>query len=129
MFRRRHAAEPETNTVTVGADAPVVAITDDNFADTTAGTCTVVDFWAPWCGPCHAFAPTFEAVARQSPEGIRFGACNVDENPRTASLLQIMSIPTLVVFGPDGSELGRNVGVASRQALESLVEELSNRGS
>ena len=58
---------------------------------------------------------------------VRFGACEVDANPQVAQLLQIRSIPTLVVFGPDGSEVGRSTGVVSRGDLEATVAQLAAR--
>lgn len=102
----------------------VVSVDDANFFDVTAGVYTVVDFWAPWCGPCRDFAPIFTSVANDHADRARFGSCNVDDNPKTAALLGITSIPTLVVFGPDGSEVGRHVGVVSRGSLEQIVARL-----
>lgn len=140
MFRRRNKSTPTPTLAGTRATAPagafgqetqdppasaVVTIDDDNFFDMTAGGYTVVDFWAPWCAPCRAFAPVFGETAREHSDKVRFGSCNVDENPMARSLLAIRGIPTLVVFGPDGSEVGRHVGLLPQRSLVQLVERLA----
>ena len=127
MFRRRPQPEPVPDVVPAGP-SPVLVVDDDSFFDATEGGWTVVDFWAAWCAPCRSFAPVYEAVARAHDGPVRFGSCDVDANPRTAALLQIRSIPTLVVFGPDGSEVGRSQGVVSRGDLEATVAQLARSG-
>jgi thioredoxin 1 len=125
LFRRRPQVEdalPEP----VDPSA-VQVITDDTFMDATEGGYTVVDFWAAWCPPCKSFAPVFAAVASAHDGPVRFGSCDVDAHPATAQLLGIRSIPTLVVFGPDGSEVGRSTGPVSRGDLEATVRQLSAR--
>jgi thioredoxin 1 len=73
----------------------------------------VVDFHAPWCGPCVAFGPTFTAVADEMQSKATFGKVNVDQNGAIAQKLGIMSIPTLVVF-KDGKEVKRTTGAMSK---------------
>ena len=129
LFRRtREEPAPPVEEPAVDDGAVVVVVVeDDTFLELTEGTWTVLDLWAAWCGPCKAFAPVFRSVAAAHTGPVRFASCDVDANPRTAALLQVRSIPTLVVFGPDGSEVGRSTGAVSRGALEATVADLASR--
>jgi thioredoxin 1 len=80
----------------------------------------VVDFWAEWCGPCKAMAPTFESCSKQFTDKMKFAKCNIDANQEIASENGIMSIPCLVVF-KGGKEEGRLVG---NQPEDILVQQL-----
>src|SRR5258708_42566 len=76
----------------------VVELTKENFESTITSNATViVDYWAPWCGPCRGFAPIFERVAEQHPDVV-FAKVNTDEEQEIAAHFQIRSIPTLMVF-------------------------------
>jgi thioredoxin 1 len=75
-----------------------VTLTKDNFEEVVTGNDTViVDFWAPWCGPCRGFAPTFEAASEKFPNVV-FAKVNTEEEPELAGSFNIRSIPTLMVF-------------------------------
>jgi thioredoxin 2 len=99
------------------AGAPL-AIDDRNFAELIAGSDrpVVLDVWAPWCGPCHGFAPVFAQTAARHPEWL-FAKLDSDANPQTAAALEIRSIPTLIVFR-GGREAQRISGALPAQALE-----------
>lgn len=120
MFRR---STPRTHPAVAAPEIDVATVTEATFLEDTAGEIALIDFWAPWCAPCRVFAPIFRNVAaHRSHAGFRFGSCNVDDNPETAALLAIRTIPTVVAFDSAGNEIARMVGVSSRHKLEALVE-------
>jgi thioredoxin 1 len=99
---------------------PVVELTKDNFEQViTSNATVVVDYWAPWCGPCRGFAPVFERVAEQNP-GVVFAKVNTDEEQEIASHFQIRSIPTLMVFR-DQIIVFSQPGALPQSALEQVV--------
>ncbi len=121
-FRRR-LEPPATADPDLDAPPGLVADLDDvSFESATEGGWTIVDFWAPWCGPCKAFHPIFDQVARDDTTGIRFARCNVDTSPQTSTVLNILSIPTVVLFNPEGNEVERVVGVPPRKELTRLLQ-------
>ena len=76
----------------------VVELTKENFEQViTSNSTVIVDYWAPWCGPCRGFAPVFERVAEANPDVV-FAKVNTDEEQEIAAHFQIRSIPTLMVF-------------------------------
>lgn len=76
----------------------VVELNDGNFEETvTNNDFVIVDFWAPWCGPCRSFAPTYEAVSEDHPD-IIFAKVNTEDEQQIAAHFQIRSIPTLMIF-------------------------------
>jgi thioredoxin 1 len=87
-------------------------ISDQDFDTqvTKSDTPVIVDFWASWCGPCRAIAPTFENLSDKYQGKLKFAKMDIDENPVTAGQMHVQSIPTLLIF-KKGQEIGRLVGV------------------
>jgi thioredoxin 1 len=99
-----------------------IKVTKENFNDVLAAEVPVlVDFWAPWCGPCRMVAPVVEGIAEEMGEKAVVGKINVDEQPELASRFGVMSIPTLAVF-KNGRLAGSMVGVRSKQDILKLLE-------
>lgn len=102
----------------------VLMLTDESFAtEVEAGEgLVVVDFWAPWCGPCRFIAPIIEELAGEYEGRVRFAKLNVDEAPGTAARYGIRSIPTIGIF-KDGEPVNGIVGAVPKQHLAQLIEE------
>ncbi|MBI3650992.1 MAG: thioredoxin [Acidobacteria bacterium] len=98
-------------------------VTDSNFEAEVlhANQPVLVDFWAAWCGPCLALAPTVEALAEQYTGHAKVVKLNVDENPRAAASYGVRGIPTLILFN-QGSEVERSVGFTSKDSLVRLID-------
>jgi thioredoxin 1 len=80
----------------------------------------LVDFWAPWCGPCRAMSPAVEAAAQELAGEAKVYKINVDDNPSVSSRFGIRGIPTLILF-KDGREANRLVGLSSKEQIEALL--------
>ncbi len=96
-------------------------ITDADFQATVATGVTLVDFWAPWCGPCKMIAPVLEEIAGELGDKAQLVKINVDDNPQVAGQYGIMSIPTLLLF-KDGKKVDQKVGALPKPALKSFIE-------
>ncbi|MCI0130426.1 MULTISPECIES: thioredoxin [Enterococcaceae] len=94
-------------------------ITDANFAAETDEGLVLVDFWAPWCGPCRMQGPILDGIATEYQDKVKIVKVNVDENPQTSQAHGIMSIPTLLLK-KDGQVVEQMVGVQQKPQLEQV---------
>ncbi len=83
----------------------------------------VVDFWAPWCGPCKAIGPVIEELAKTYGEQIKFSKCNVDDNPVTPGKFGIKAIPTLIFF-KEGRVVDQITGMVAKSKLEDTIKSI-----
>jgi thioredoxin 1 len=100
----------------------VSSITDAEFQAAVAQGVTLVDFWAPWCGPCKMIAPTLDELAGELQGRARIAKINLDDNPEVAQAFGVMSIPTLLLF-KDGQPVGKLVGAQPKASLRAFVEQ------
>ena len=100
----------------------VINITSQNFEEevTKSSVPVLIDFWAPWCGPCKMMAPVVEEIAKEVGETAKVGKVNIDEEPNLASSFGVMTIPTFVVVR-GGKVVGQTVGVQSKEDVVKLL--------
>lgn len=103
----------------------VLEVNDQSFENEVikSETPVVVDFWAPWCGPCRMLAPVTEKLADQYAGKVKFCKVNVDENQETSAKYRVMSIPTLIFF-KGGQQKDSSTGAVPETALKPKVEAL-----
>jgi len=102
-----------------------IIITDANFSQEVekSSSPVLVDFWAPWCGPCRTVGPIIEELATEFAGKVKVGKLNVDENQQTAGQFGVMSIPTLLFF-KDGKPVDSIVGVQGKDSIKQKMEKL-----
>jgi thioredoxin 1 len=101
----------------------IAQITDNNFKEQVLSSSlpVLVDFWAPWCGPCKMAEPALEELSTQFAGKLQIVKVNVDDNPQMSGQLGVMSIPTTILF-KNGQEVGRQIGFAGKGAFEDLIK-------
>ncbi|MBU6206353.1 MAG: thioredoxin [Alphaproteobacteria bacterium] len=98
-------------------------VNDDSFSDDVLGASTpvLVDFWAPWCGPCKQIAPALEEISEELAGKVTVAKLNIDDNPATATHFGVRSIPTMILF-KNGMPAATKIGAAPKSSLKTWLE-------
>lgn len=95
-------------------------VTDANFASEIKEGLVLVDFWAPWCGPCKMIAPVLNEIDEEMGNQVKIVKLNVDENSDTTSEYGVMGIPALILF-KDGEKVDQAIGFQTKEAISALI--------
>jgi thioredoxin 1 len=107
------------------AEKNIIEVSDDTFEQEVlqAGMPVLVDFWAPWCGPCRAIAPVVAELATEYEGSLKVSKCNVDESPKTPSKYGIRAIPTLIIF-KEGNVSEQITGAVSKSQIDAAIKKV-----
>lgn len=110
------------NDIVSDKDSPIATLTSSSYDKEIAAGLVLVDFWAPWCGPCRRMAPMLEEVAKEYKESVKIGKLNVDNYKKFALDKGVEVLPTIIVY-KDGKELTRIKGLVSKEDLVKIITE------
>lgn len=99
----------------------VEEVTDNSFEDSIKSGVVLIDFWAPWCGPCRMLSPVIEELAEEMKDEIKIMKCNVDDNPDIPSKFNIMGVPTLIIF-KNGEFIAQRSGMAPKKIIQDWIK-------
>jgi thioredoxin 1 len=115
--------EYEKGEFNMAKEEALIHVTDSNFEQEVLKSekPVLVDFWAPWCGPCRAVGPIVEDLAEAYKDRVKVAKMNIDDNPKTALTYGVMSIPTLILY-KGGNALDKVIGLVPKDRLEELMK-------
>jgi thioredoxin 1 len=101
----------------------IAHLNDANFEEKTSAGITLIDFWAPWCGPCKMLGPILDEISKEIGDKALIAKVNVDESPGIAQKFKVRSIPAIFIM-KDGTQVKQLIGLQKKQALISALEEV-----
>lgn len=118
------ATLPTAFATTPAENTPVLKVTNSNFEQlASTNKLLVIDFWAPWCGPCRALTPIIEELAKEYAGKVAIGKCNVDENRELTGRFGVQGIPAIFLL-KNGKIVDQQVGYCQKDVLKAKIEKL-----